>query len=179
MLRWSRMGIEHALSLRITTTQDWKNWEQMSLTPSVCHCRVAICHQIYVFFHSRFKFPRWQQFSYLPQEMCLSSNTASKMLLRISRNVSIIFIPLLLVIPYWAILNTVISLSSVFISFRYSQAIIISPYICLQALLIFPHKEAPSSFFSLWRHRSEYKGALHFSSLYGKNMVHLRKSPRR
>ena len=56
-----------------------------------------------------------------------SSNTASKMSVRASLNASIIFIPLLLVIPYWAILNTVISLSSVFISFTYSQAIIKSP----------------------------------------------------
>ena len=60
----------------------------------------------------------------------VSSYIASKMSLRVSLNASIIFIPLLLVIPYWAILNTVISLSSVFLSFKYSRAIIISPCFC-------------------------------------------------
>lgn len=114
--------------LRITTSQDRKNWEQMSLTPCFATAELLSATKS-VFFHSRFKFPRWQQFHHLPQEMSLSSNTASKMSLRMSLNVSIIFIPLLLVIPYWAILNTVISLSSVFISFKYSQAIIISPCI--------------------------------------------------
>lgn len=123
-VKWSTTVIEHVSSLRITASQDRKSREQMCLTSYLCLYRVAVCHQIYVFFHSRFKFPRWQQFRPLPQEMNLLSNTAIKMSLRISLNVPIIFIPLLLVIPYWVVLNIVISLSSVFISFKYSQAII-------------------------------------------------------
>lgn len=132
MLRWSRTITEHALSSRIATSQDRKEieienkwvWLHVFATAELLSATKS------VFFHSRFKFPRWQQFCHLPQEMSLSSNTASKMLLRVSLTVSIIFIPLLLVIPYWALLNTVIPLSSVFISFKYSQAIIISPCIC-------------------------------------------------
>ena len=71
MLRWSRTVTEHAFSLRITASQGKKNQEEMSLASCLCHCRGAVGHQIYVFFHSRFKSPRWQQFCLLPQEECI------------------------------------------------------------------------------------------------------------